>query len=230
MAIPNTSGLRLFAAIRKFSESSAWAELEELLGLGVATAGERASSTADDWARRDFQVMLKLEAARVRPTEGLTAWHRWIRLRIAFKARLQSGELVATGYVKPVELAHERTAIPSDKWRFLELDIRNGAARGEGLEIVSIIVSAADRVDQTPSDSAADPYRTGLPGRRTIKHLIVCEFRSRVERGCHELSLKAEAQALETWARQMHPEAPTPRVKTIENQIRPDYNRLVVRI
>ncbi len=37
MAIPDMSGVSLKAAIRLFSDSVAWAELELLLGLGGAT-------------------------------------------------------------------------------------------------------------------------------------------------------------------------------------------------
>jgi len=144
MAIPKMSGLSLLAAIRKFSEPAAWAELEQLLGLGVDTAETCAGWSADDWVRHDFQVGLKLEVARLRPTDSVTAWHRWARLRTAFKAKLQSGELVATGYVKPPKLTDSRTAVPADKWRFLELDFRNGAAAGEGLEIVSVLIDRAE--------------------------------------------------------------------------------------
>ncbi len=84
MAIPKMSDLSLLAAIRQFSEPAAWAELEQLLGLGVGTTEARDGWTENDWARRDYQVMLMLEGARKRPIEGLTALHRCDVLDTAF--------------------------------------------------------------------------------------------------------------------------------------------------
>ncbi len=228
MAIPDMSGVSPLAAIRQFSDPEAWAKFEQLLGLEVVTAEERASWNADDWARRDYQMALMLQSARLRPAEHVTALHSWAQLRNAFKARLQSGELVATGYVKPVELTDRPTAIPTDKWRFLKLDYLNGSASGEGLEIVSILIYRAEPQEISgPDDVAALLYRTGLPGKPSIKHLIVQEFRCRGESGDYELTLKAEAQALHEWAKDKHPKAPTPTPKTIENHIRDDYHRLI---
>jgi len=65
-----------------------------------------------------------------------------------------------------------------------------------------------------------DPYKTGLPGRRTIAHLIKNEFDRRRKEGETEVKLKDEAAALHHWAATTHPTAPTPTVTTIENQIR----------
>ena len=151
MAIPGISGVSLLAAIGKFSEPTAWAELEQLFGLGVDNTEARDGWTENDWVRRDYQVMLMLEVARKRPIEGITALHRWTQLKTAFRARLRSGELVGTGYVKPVNLADSRMAIPSDKWRFLEPDFRDSTASGAGMEIVSILVCRADHVDEAPT-------------------------------------------------------------------------------
>ncbi len=142
MAIPKISDLSLLAAIQRFSEPAAWAELELLLGLGVGTTEARAGWTENDWALRDFQVMLKLEVARKRQIEGVL--RRWTQLTTAFRARLRSGELVATGYVKPRKLNDSRTAIPADKWQFLVLDFSNGTASGDGLEVVEILIDRAE--------------------------------------------------------------------------------------
>ncbi len=90
MAIPKISDLSLLAAIRQFSEPAAWAELEQLLGLGVGTTEARDGWTENDWARRDYQVMLMLEVARKRPILG--ALLRWAQLNTAFRARPRSGE------------------------------------------------------------------------------------------------------------------------------------------
>ena len=69
MAIPNNAGVSLLAAIGKFSEPRAWAELEQLFGLGVDTTEARDGWTENDWARRDYQVLLMLEGlASLDPT------------------------------------------------------------------------------------------------------------------------------------------------------------------
>ena len=71
----------------------------------------------------------------------------------------------------------------------------------------------------------ADPYKTGLPGKPTIKHLILAQFQERVEQGTFELKLKDEAEALCNWARDKHPNAPRPQPPSIRNAIRDDYRK-----
>ena len=75
--------------------------------------------------------------------------------------------------------------------------------------------------------SLADPYKTGLAGKPSIRHFILPEFRRRVAENGNETSLAKEAQALCDWARTEHPEAPTPTARTIENLLRPEFRRLV---
>ena len=125
-------GLPLFEAVRTFSDPPAWAELEELLAVQV-NPGEKAGWTAREWARHDFRMMLPLGLAfpdsdsPVRP-KNLQALNRWANLKIAFRERLQSGELVARGYVKPAKIDDDRAAIAPDKWGFLEPDFRDSTA------------------------------------------------------------------------------------------------------
>ena len=71
----------------------------------------------------------------------------------------------------------------------------------------------------------ADPYRTGLPGRPGIKHLILQEFLKRVESRKVLSTLNEQAQALQAWASQAHPEAPPASIGTIRNHIRNAYRR-----
>ena len=175
MAIPDMSGVSLLAAIRQFSDPVAWAELELLLGLDITEA--RDGWSADDWVRHDSKVGLKLELvldeglpgrvaqlgiARLLTTDYVTA--SWVRLRSVFEAKLQSGELAATGYIKPVKLTDSRAAVPADKWRFLELDFRNGAASGEGLEIISILIDRAEHASEheTEPEGMTEPA-VGIP-------------------------------------------------------------------
>ncbi len=75
--------------------------------------------------------------------------------------------------------------------------------------------------------SLADPYKTALPGKPSIRHLILAEFRRRVAEKDNETSLSKEAQALCNWARTKHPEAPTTTARTVENHIRSEFRQLV---
>ncbi len=183
MANPKISDLSLFAAIRQFSEPAAWAELEQLLGLGMGTTEARDGWTENDWARRDYQVMLMLEAARKCQIFGTLRC--WVQLTIAFRARLRSGELVATGYAKPVELACERTNIPADNWRFLKLDFVNGAASGEGLEIVSV------RINSVESQASRIPDKQHSPSQQ--ERILATEARNK------KLQLAAEEIWQKSW-------------------------------
>ncbi len=155
-------GLPLFPAIRTFSDPAAWAELEELLAVKV-NQGEKDGWAAQEWARHDLRMMLPLGLAfpdsdSPARLKNLQAWHRWVILRTAFHKRLQSGELVARGYVKPAKIDDRRAAIASDKWGFLEPDFRDSAASGGGLEIVDVLVYPAESADVSqPRVSHAPP-------------------------------------------------------------------------
>ena len=74
-------------------------------------------------------------------------------------------------------------------------------------------------------DPAPDPYRTGLPGKPTIKHLMLAEFSKRVEKGTFELKLEDEAEALCNWAKNKHPKAPRPKPPSVRNAIRDEYQK-----
>ena len=160
-------GLPLFPAIRTFSNPAAWAELENLLSVKVDPA-EKGRWTPNDWAKHDFRIKLPLGLAL--PGSGnavrlknLQALNRWANLKIAFRERLQSGELVARGYVKPAKIDDDRTAIAPDKWGFLEPDFRDSAASGGGLEIIAIRVFRAVSTGGSPPETSPVP---AVKGRR----------------------------------------------------------------
>ena len=155
-------GLPLFPAIRTFSDPVAWAELENLLSVKVDPA-EKGRWTPNDWAKHDFSIKLLLglalpgsgSAVRLKNLQG---WHRWVILRTGFHKRLQSGELVARGYVKPAKIDDHHAAIAPDKWGFLEPDFRDSTASGGGLEIVDVLVYPAESADVSqPRVSHAPP-------------------------------------------------------------------------
>ncbi len=231
-------GLPLFPAIRTYSDPVAWAELENLLSVKVDPA-EKGRWTPNDWAKHDFSIKLLLGLAL--PGSGsavrlkhLQDWHRWVILRTGLHKRLQSGDLVATGYVKPVKHDDRRIVIDPDMWGFLEPDFRDSTASGGGMEVIHVAVhppgseasvisgelAAPDRAEVSP-----DRYHTGFPGRPTIKDFILAEFKRRAEAGEVERTLAAEARALQKWAKQEYPEAPALAPRTIENQIRAEHRR-----
>jgi len=81
--------------------------------------------------------------------------------------------------------------------------------------------------DPAPQQGAPepDPYRTGFPGRPSIKHLIDEEFQNRVANKTFDLTLLGEAEELHNWAEKTHPDAARPTVKSILNMIRDEHRR-----
>ena len=79
--------------------------------------------------------------------------------------------------------------------------------------------------DELGSPATAGPYRTGLPGRPTARHLLTAEFKRRVDSKMYCESLLDEAKALHAWLKEEHPNASPATVKTIENHIRKAYRR-----
>lgn len=230
-------GLPLFPAIRTFSDPVAWAELENLLSVKVDPA-EKGRWTPNDWAKHDFSIKLPLGLAL--PGSGsavrlkhLQDWHRWVKLRTGFHKRLQSGELVATGYVKPVKHDDHRIVIDPDMWGFLEPDFRDSTASGGGMEVIHVAVhppgSEASAISgelaasETPEESP-DPFRTGFAGRPTAKDVILAEHRRRIEAGEASEVLAREAEYLADWLPEAHPTAPPTTVLTIKNRIRGQHN------
>jgi len=57
--------------------------------------------------------------------------------------RLRSGELIATGMRKPIELTSTRTRLQRELWRVLKPNIRNSSASGGGLTVLDILVRPA---------------------------------------------------------------------------------------
>ena len=169
--------LPLFEAIRTYSDSTGWAELGSLLAVKGDSA-EKDGWSAQDWAIYDLRIKLPLGLAFPGSDSpalfrNVPAWHRWVRLRTAFHQQLQSGDLVATGYVKPVELDDSRKTIPADKWAFLELDFQRSAASGGGTEIIAIRVSRAVSTGGSPPETSPVPAVKGRRrgGPRTGKYV-----------------------------------------------------------
>lgn len=158
---------------------------------------------------------------------------------------LQDGEITARG--TPALSFGDRQPIPPGRWVEGTVDWAKGTLRSlpHGYTNITIARADLDRVwphagsgepgiatggpmaNGTMPTPPPDPYRSGAPGKPTIKHLILGEFRRRVQAGDVLPVLADEAKALCDWAAAQHPGAPTPTVRTVENQIRDEFRRTV---
>jgi hypothetical protein len=110
----------------------------------------------------------------------------------------------------------------------LQTDTATVLVNGDDLQRLIIAINEGSIPTVAP-EVKADPYRTGLPGRPTIGHLIEAKLRRRIAAGEFNPTIKAEAEALREWAISTHPNAPAPTPKAIQNLIRDLYNALVRR-
>ena len=76
---------------------------------------------------------------------------------------------------------------------------------------------AAEAIAKSGND--VDPYSTGVPGRRTVIHLIEQELRRRLSDGKVLTTITSESEYLSSWAAEQHPEAPRVTAKTIRNRL-----------
>ena len=189
--------------------------------------------TERDWLSRErleLQVLINLAHGRAALSSPIDTEPLLPRLR-ALKDAIDSGELDALPGTAGNPNANRMSRVKlSDLWAFASADTRREdlswdwlrsfcrdwtQVRGKPLPDVGDL--------QPPAKVSPDQYRTGLPGRPTIKHLIEQEFRRRADNGELCPTLKAEAQALCDWAARNHPEAPIPKSKTVMNDIRDAY-------
>jgi hypothetical protein len=116
-------------------------------GLTLLQALERYSSS-DDWQKyQELEpyrlTILFLGKGYVTPEEQ--KYFDFLELRQRLEDHICElmgrGELVASGYVKPLTPNAERVTIPPNKWRLLSVDFENSTAKGHGLFLVDIIVA-----------------------------------------------------------------------------------------
>jgi len=140
--------------------------------------------------------------------------------------KLQTGECVARGYDVSDSVAAPAVTIPAEKWQFLEPNFEESSASEGGFSVVGIKIFKPDlSVSRSNINESVgvNPYKTGLPGRPTIKHLINPELDRRASAGETRLTLEEEAKALQEWIASEHPDAPIPALQTIKNHIRAKY-------
>jgi hypothetical protein len=146
--------LTLMAAFRAWSDPDTLARVDEL-------------------ARYAFVPMIA-PADHRKPDPAAELYDEWrsglARLRQEFEARLASGELVATGFVKPIDIESRRRTIPVALYEIADLDYEAAEARCGDLVFISVEVfrPAASTSDLT-ADQAGDELGQE-PGRRVFKH------------------------------------------------------------
>lgn len=118
-------------------------------------------------------------------------------------------------------------------WQGNSINLDKGELEGPGgmFGIMSVTVSAADlewwlRNRWKPASKVGSGVMpTGAPGAPSKgMHLIVGELKRRVRENACKASLREEATELLQWFRLQHPNAQSPTIKTIENNIR-DHHR-----
>ena len=92
---------------------------------------------------------------------------------------------------------------------------------------VAVMPAEIERFELAHGIGAEEPFRTGLPGRPSAKHLILQEFERRAHRGECLPTVIAEAKAIWSWYEANNPHGISVTEKTIENNIRFLYNQLV---
>jgi len=109
------------------------------------------------------------------------------------------------------------------------VDLDDVVKRLSAGECLATLASPPERTGtSSPETGHPYPYRSGYPGRFSLKDLIRKEFTRRVDAGEYRETLRDEARHLREWVGQAHPDAPQlPTERTIENQIRDLYRRLV---
>ena len=160
--------------------------------------------------------------------EGRPNHHERIRVPVDF---LKDGAYIEllSGHIRTDPLLEKHSG--HQRPTYLDVDIDRDAffkalaaaePRSQATDDKPIELADTSTATDTPK---LDPYRTGLPGRPTIKHFILDEFQNRVAKKTFDLTLLGEAEELHNWAEKTHPDAARPTVKSILNMIRDEHRR-----
>lgn len=120
--------------------------------------------------------------------------------------------------------------IPASAWRTMKLDdVVKGTAKAPGVTLFDIRIGVPG-AEKTPEQAPAPPLpKTGSPGRPSHMHLVIAEFRRRVQGGQLERSLAREAATLAAWFEANHPHKQPLTAKAIENKLRKDYRQAITK-
>jgi hypothetical protein len=157
--------------------------------------------------------------------------------RIKFRA-IKEGEDPANGYraidplyfyVKPVfnwsqDVIFNREDESATVWYFVHLDREQFASLLREMGVLvqqNLDADVQQNLDAgVPADlNSQTTYDTGLPGRRSSKHLFLPEAQRRRDAGGCPETLGEFAEQLLDWLKRAHPFAAQPTIKTIKNHI-----------
>jgi hypothetical protein len=163
------------------------------------------------------------ELERTRSRERVSLFGGWTIFRAALgriAERVRSSEIVCTAI--PIDEAFP-VSIPGDSLALALLaltgfdQISKSEIAIHGHRFIDVRFQLADKTVVT---------HTGRRGRPTSKHIYVAEANARARQGLLSPMIGSEAKHLAGWMRRSHPNAPPPKAETIENNLRPEWNRL----
>jgi hypothetical protein len=187
----------------------------------------------------DCWLDLQRAVARVREYRELSIGAALTVLRKA----CSSGEVRSRGRVMDFSgfrSRNEEALLPllsENDWRDNSINLDQGEleSRAGIFDITNVTVSGEDldwwlRNRWKNDERIATTMPTGAPGRPSKgMHLIRAEFDRRITENSCKLLLREEATDLKQWFFRENPNAQSPTVKTIENNIRADHRQWALR-
>jgi len=146
------------------------------------------------------------------------------RLLLAdFRARLVSGELIASGYEVPIRLDSQRLDIPPEKWVKLRFRFGNSSAQWRTLEVCEILVRRA--AEPHPERAAAETQQED-PAARTFIQMAEEEMHAMAASGALTGNFKADSHAIADRVAPRFRGRKARSPKTIRNQLNKLYRDL----
>ena len=149
---------------------------------------------------------------------------------------LISGQLIGSGYKLPLELSSSEQDITAHLWGFLTLR-RRGHVAGGGLMFARVRVRCVTQKDYCPElvvNPTTRPAETATAvssaKRRTRSNKVEpfeIELRRRASEGSLESTWRRQARVLFEWFGREHLKKPAPAEKTLRNQLKPLYDKLL---
>ena len=187
-------------------------------------------ASSDHWLRRESLELKKIiNLARGAPHKDWPPDQEWTAIFQDLKDAIDRGELPAAVRGKRAWMWSSVRLL--DMWGFVvDRDsrwqpLRDFCQRWFAVRGEEPPVSITPEGPKPTAAPGVDPYQTGLSGRPKIGHLILVEFRKRVEQSTFRLTLAEEARELCKWAEQEHPDGPPVKAPSIENLIRVEHRR-----
>lgn len=219
-------GVPLAEAVQHFSDPEDWERLLE------ASAAKARCGPVLGYLCEDLATPAELARARETRHAREDVMRANALLTAKFLNRLETGELIATGYQAGSDLMKkQRVRIPPDLLTALKLNYMKSSASGGGFEFVAIRVerAAGAPVQTLEHKGNQDERASSFPGRRSFMPMIEQEMRRRASEGMLAPSLAKESAALAEWAKHRFPGNQTPKARSIGNGLRATYRGLAAR-